>query len=305
MRLQPKNILCPTDLSEYSNHALDYAVALARKFQAKVHVCYTVDLSAAALNDAAAFVLPQARKDLLERARVEIDSLMAKRRVEYQTLLLDGEPSTEIARAATTVSADFVVCATHARSGWERWFAGSVTERLLHSIQCPLLVVHSPEHEFLTDEGRLRIRRVLLGYDFSPNSRDALATALSMAEEFQSELHLLHVLEPSIYQSLTKATGEISQALDDAVRGAVEEKLSALVPRIDHPWCEPKTAVAYGLPHVEIEAYASLKEVDLIVLGVRGLTLLDKVLLGSTTDRVLRHAPCPLLIVPPSATQES
>jgi len=186
-----------------------------------------------------------------------------------------------------------VITATHGRSGLTRFLLGSVTERLLRTLTCPLLVVRSPEHDFVAPAGdQIELRRVLVGCDFSPDSSLALQHALSLAQEFEAELHLMHVLEPS--------TG-LAEELQRSLMDALQQRLSALIPEAAQTWCRVTTTLSVGQPHEELSQYAVNHDIDLIVLGVRGHSLVERLLVGSTTDRVLRQAPCPVLSVHPTS----
>ena len=146
------------------------------------------------------------------------------------------------------------------------------------------------------------LRRILVGCDFSPDSTAALEYGLALARRFEAELHLIHSLEPTLYMYLNTTTGALAGDIERAVEGTVKHKLSALVPGESHPWCKVKTVFASGPPHAEIVKYARHEAADLIIVGRRGQGLLEKLLIGSTADRVLRQASCPVLVVQAAST---
>jgi nucleotide-binding universal stress UspA family protein len=303
MRVKFAKILCTTDLSAASNHALDYAIALGRRFGSKLLVSNTVNLGAAVgLYDSSSFVLTTTRDELVNAARARIQETMASVKtageVAWEPLVLEGEAASEISRAAEEHGVDLVITATHGRTGLKRFLLGSVTERLLHTLAAPFLVVRSPEHAFVAAAGGdVNLRRILVGCDFSPDAEVALQYGISLAQEFEAELHLLHVLEPTVYRHLGMATASLADDLEGAVRGVVERKLAELVPRHQYPWCVTRPAFASGAAHEGIVQHAVANAIDLIIVGVRGHNLLERILVGSTTDRVLRAAPCPVLAV--------
>ncbi|MBI4604982.1 MAG: universal stress protein, partial [Planctomycetes bacterium] len=218
MRVKPARILCATDFSPASNHALPYAVGFARKFQARLFVCHAVDISSLELSSAAEFVLPYTREELTQRAEREIQRHMAGAGVDWEPVLLQGEPATEVAGAAERLGVDLVVLATHGRSGLQRLIVGSVTERLLRVLRCPVLAVHAPERELVAPGTyELRLRRILVGCDFSSDSSRALEHAISLAQELQAEIHLVHVLEPSLHLHLSATTKALATELERAV----------------------------------------------------------------------------------------
>jgi nucleotide-binding universal stress UspA family protein len=139
-----------------------------------------------------------------------------------------------------------------------------------------------------------------VGCDFSPDSSLAFEYGLSLAQEFQAELHLAHVVEPPLYDDLIKPS-ESGEPFGQKLRKTVQEKLAAMVPEEARTWCNPVTTLLAGQPHEELVKYAVVNGLDLIVLGVRGHSLVETLFVGSTTDRVLRNSPCPVLSVQPKA----
>jgi nucleotide-binding universal stress UspA family protein len=300
MRVPLKRLIAATDFSDMADVAVHYGIRLAREFGAKLYLCHVIPFSSTvSLGEAASGVLSQHRH-LMDEAHARLGELMGDLPVEWEPVVRVGNPAEEVARVTAEKKADLAVCATHGRSGLRRLFLGSVAERLMRVLPCPLLVVR-PGKQGPADwtEESIRFQKVLLGSDFSPDSDLALAYALSLAQEFQSELHLVHVIEPPVYKNLLKP-GKEEEAELRRLRGLLKEKLPALVPQDARHWCTPVTALLAGQPYEELTKYAVVNEIDLIVLGVRGHGLVESLLMGSTTDRVIRQAPCPVLSVQPA-----
>jgi nucleotide-binding universal stress UspA family protein len=299
MRVHFRNILCATDFSEYSNLTIDYGTALAREFGAALVVCHVIDLSSVAIYGEFQLdpVGQQAR--IKEDAEQQLAAMLGHLPVRWEPLITVGKPAEEIARIVEEKQIDLVLSATRRRSGLKRLILGSVTEQLMRTLTCPLLVVHSPSHEFIDPrDQRVRLKKILIGCDFSDDSRLALSHGLSLAQEFESELHLVHVIEPPVYQDLVKAKPATPQGIkDNVLSDLLTKKLQALVPEEVRNWCSLHTILLEGPPYEELVAYAERNAVDMIVLGVRGYGLVKSLLVGSTTDRVMRHAPCPVLSV--------
>jgi nucleotide-binding universal stress UspA family protein len=234
-------------------------------------------------------------------------------------LQVKWEPHVEMGAIAHTVSdlvgmtqADLVVSASHGRSGLKRLLLGSVTEQLLRSIRRPFLVVTAPEkrdddiaEQRITRDTveNFRLKKILVGSDFSQDSTNAVTYGFSLAQDFQSELHLVHVVEPFAYSDALMPdpmTAEVRTDLDALLTG----RLESLVPAEARNWCDVKTSCLAGRPHEELVKYAVLHAVDLIILGIRGRGLVETLLLGSTTDRVIRRVTCPVLAVGPAADAE-
>lgn len=143
----------------------------------------------------------------------------------------------------------------------------------------------------------IQIRRILLPTDFSEFARCAARYACAFAEGFQSELHLLHVLETHVIATPDLAMGMAFPSYVEETRVAASKKLDDV---LDPAWRSRHTvhnAIAEGNPLVTIIRYAREHQIDLIVLGTHGRTGLSHVLLGSVAENVVRKAPCPVLTV--------
>jgi len=301
MRVLIKRILCATDFSDFSNHAIPYGIALAREFKAKLYVSHVIDLSSAAIYGEAVFALEEQQSRMTAYAQKEMTRLMGQQELDWEPLITVGNPANEIARLAADKQVDLAIAASHGRSGLKRLILGSVTERLMRTLPCPLWVVRSPERGFVTPATQaVQLKKILVGCDFSPDSSLAFEYGLSLAQEFQADLHLAHVVEPPLYDDLIKPS-ETREPFRQRLQKTVQEKLTAMVPEEARTWCNPVTTLLAGQPHEELIKYAVVNDLDLIVLGVRGHSLVETLFVGSTTDRVLRKAPCPVLSVQPMA----
>lgn len=173
---------------------------------------------------------------------------------------------------------------------------GSTAESICRSAPCPVLVVHTDEREFVTDAMSVELKRVLVAYDFSDYSELALKYGLSIAQEHQAELHLLHVLPP---RSVNEPEIAWLPVKGESAYHNAARRLQKVVPADTHLWCDVKTVVSEGHPYREILNYADRNEIDLISVGAHGAGFGMRALFGSNVDRVLRQAPCPVLVARP------
>jgi nucleotide-binding universal stress UspA family protein len=294
MRVQFKNILCATDFSDFSNHTIGYGVALAKEFEAKLFVSHVIDLSSVAIYGEFQLDPVGQQNRIVEDAAAQLKELTGDQPISWEPLITVGKPADEISRAVAEKDIDLVITATRGRAGLKRIILGSVTERLMRTLTCPLLVVNSPEHKFVSAADQaIKIKKILVGCDFSPDSGQALNHALSLAQEFQAELHLAHVIEPPTQPDLHKEDTPVSEEIQQDYRDLLTRKLKEMVPAEARLWCTPQTGLLEGQPYEEIVAYAESKNIDMIVLGVRGHGLVKTLFLGSTTDRVVRRSPVP------------
>lgn len=300
MRRQFRNIICATDFSEFTEGIVAYGIAMAKKYEATLYICHVVDLSTVSAYGEAVFDPIEYQQRFMESARREIDRLLDGAGIDYQPLITLGNTTDEIARLAKEYIADMVITATHGRSGLKRFFLGSVTERLMRTLPCPLLVLRSNEEA--TEQSlqqKFPFKKIMVGCDFSRDSELALEYSLSIAQEFESELHLVHVVEPSGYKDLFKLQNQTGEKFKEELYEMIKEKLNALVPRDALDWIHLDTRLLVGKPYAELIRYAGMHEIDMIALGIRGHGMVEELLVGSTTDRVIRQAPCPVLSICP------
>ena len=300
MREQIRKILCATDFSECSNAAVLLGVALAGEMDAMLYACHVIDVPFAGMYGEANPDPVQLERRSTAYARDYITGLIGDAEVDWESVITIGHTADEIARVAEERDVDLVISGSHGRSGLKRLVLGSVTERLMRILPCPLLAVRGTGLDCVRPSaGGRGFSRVLVGCDFSPYSSLAVHYGLSMAQEFQAELHLAHVLEWSKYKDMVASQETVLEAIRRDVRDRMREKLESLVPEEAQHWCTPVTTLLVGRPHEELTKYAVVNDVDLIVMGVRGGGVVETLFVGSNTDRVIRQAPCPVLSVRP------
>lgn len=292
-----KKILCPVDFFETSSRSVKYAKALAANYQAGVHVLHVV-----APVIPAAYGAPFSVTDMTEDLEKEARRLLEKFKksppagVPVTTEVALGDIDTEILRSVQKQKADLVVMGTHGRRGFERFVMGSTTERLIRRCPVPLITIGSGKKGAATPPD---IKRILVTTDFSEGTADALAYALSIAQECQAKLTLLHVLNDV-------AADVIGKYRESLIHG-IESQLQKLIPEEALNWCDAEIRVEIGLPWKLIPAIVKSGRFDLLVMNVHGKGLIDRALIGSTAERALRTATeiCPVLLVPPGVNRSS
>jgi len=271
-----KRILCPTDLSPYSGNAVRYALALARAHNAELILLYCTDS-------------PDGKAEFLDSVLDYIDPSDSRCRF---VVAPPDHVDERIMMQAQVDRVDLITMRSRRRPH-RAALLGSTAESVCRSAPCPVLVMHSDEHEFVNDDLKVDPKRILVAYDFSDYSELALKYGLSMAQEHQAELHLLHVLPPR-----SPNDPEIAwyPAKGKSAYHTAACRLQRVVPDEVHLWCGVKTAVSEGQPYREILNYAEKNEIDLISVGAHGAGFGMRALFGSNVDRVLRQAPCPVLV---------
>jgi universal stress protein A len=139
------------------------------------------------------------------------------------------------------------------------------------------------------------IQHLLVPFDFSPYAEQALAYAIGLAQTLQARLTLLHVRDTmswGVAQAEAMIPPSVRQELETSIAEEMEEPLA----RVHQAGLQGKTAIAQGVPFQTIIETARDNDVDLIVMGTHGRTGLTHVLMGSVAEKVVRLAPCPVLV---------
>jgi len=299
--LRFRHVLCPTDFSPFSADALSHAVAICRATGGELTI---VHVHPRELPVAAEFAyLSPAPLDPQERAalsaRLEAFAEPARARgVPTHTRLLEGQPSREIAQLAQELPADLLVVGLYSDARLKHLLLGSVTEELLRHAPCPVLTVRHGLGQ--APETGLPFRRVLCGADLRESGAEVVSCALSLAEAFGAELTLLHVLEHvpefELGSAMQFSMVEV-QTFRQALAEEARDKLRTAVPEEDRERLAVRDLVKAGTAHEQIVRVAREEGSQLIVVGAQGHSALERVLFGSTSRRVVRDAPCPVLVV--------
>lgn len=141
-----------------------------------------------------------------------------------------------------------------------------------------------------------KFQRILVAVDFSEESWRALACAAELAARFDASLTLVHVVEPHFGPPDTDVTALTGPGSDTEEHAEAKLELNALGEQMLGPCRVVETVVRAGLAFFEITEAAKALGADLIVIGTHGYTGIKRALIGSTAEKVVRHAPCPVLV---------
>jgi nucleotide-binding universal stress UspA family protein len=284
--------MCPVDFFPASKRAADYAIALAKAYESKLILLHVVSPVLPA-----SYELPIDAADILESmtnaSENEMKKLAARaqaKNVDADVIVRTGEIDLEIRSLVKDLNVDFIVMGTHGRRGFEKWFLGSVTERLLRRVDVPLLTIGAAANGTKTPTA---IRRILVTTDFSEGTADAIRYAFSIGQEYQAKVTVMHVLND--------VSVDVSGLYRDTLIKSIRSELEDLVPEEARDWCDISTRVETGQPWTRILDTAKRDKIDLLVMNVHGNGMLHRALVGSTAERVVRGSPAPVLLIPPSA----
>jgi nucleotide-binding universal stress UspA family protein len=288
-RVSFRNVLFLTDFSEPSERALPFAIGIARAYGSRTFVLHVLQPDPLLYSTPTSIaVVEEAQEDSAKAGMARLGAQLAG--LPHKKILEWGAgvwPSVE--RALKSSAIDLIVVGTHGRRGAEKLLLGSVAEDVFRRSPVPVLTVGPTVRNGV--HGGARFHSVLFATDFSFHSRAALPYALSLAQENQARLTLLHVVPHQ---------GASVSSLNQTALAAALSKLKELVPEGTDNWCQAETLVETGDPSSRILDMAGLQGADLIVLGVRSAveSLGAATHLGrATAHKIVAHAPCPVLTV--------
>jgi nucleotide-binding universal stress UspA family protein len=174
---------------------------------------------------------------------------------------------------------------------------GSTAETVCSTAPCPVLVTRAGRADHPSAINSLNFKRLLVAYDFSNDSQWASRYGLSLAQQYQSDLHLLHVMtEPKLEPAELTSAAETNKGRDPITAGRLDESVFADT----HQQGQIIHSVRVGRrPYREIVSYAIEHNIDLICIGAHGQGFRLETVFGSNTDRVLRTAPCAVFVARP------
>ena len=273
-----RQILSPVDFSDLSAHALRYASMLTRCGSARLVVAYAQSFSPPPyFTEGQVGELERQFHDAFQGAEAALRrfvdaELNAEAASATEVRIVEAMPVDAIRRLTREIKADLIVMGTHGRGGVNRLMLDSVTERLLRESEVPVLTVHGDTAAAVTPP-----KNILCPVNNTPAAREALLMAAHLARCFGGNVVALHVKE-----------GHAGQAMGD---------LCAWVPDEIRSHCTIKELTREGEAAEEIVSLAKETPCDLLVIGARHRLFFDSTVLGSTTARVVRHAPCAVLTV--------
>jgi nucleotide-binding universal stress UspA family protein len=254
-RLKLQNILFTTDFSPASKTALPYVLAFAKWYDAKVFVAH-------AIPPEPPLSVPL---DLLSReddpywqgARHGFEKFLAEdplREAKHEVVMEQGDLGQVMNHIIRTQNIDLVILGTHGRQGLKKFVLGSSAEQIFRQANCPVMTVGPHAAHEWVEFGAFK--HVIFATDFSPASLHALPYALSMAQETDAQVTLLHLI------SL------VPMEQQEEVRARALERLKTLLPPGSATWCEPRFSVRLEFASDGILREAEEQKADLIVMGV-------------------------------------
>ena len=207
--------------------------------------------------------------------------------VPIETAVITGKPDKDIIKFAREANTDLIIMSTHGRSGLTRWSFGRTAEKVLRRAPCPTVILRS---EQAIEPGKFD--RVLLPLDGSPLAERVLTPALDMVQALGVELYLIRVVEPGSFYGFGHNDDAVEAELEVAQTYLAEVRdrwLPEGVPVHNH--------VAVGSATDVIVDYAKAQKIGLILLSSRGISGFDNWMFGSVAERLMKGAPCAILVI--------
>jgi len=278
-----KRILVPTDFSEHSRKALQYATFLAELGKGSITLLHVDEFDVSPLGyfkieEESVLAYRRKKAEFFQEKFKSLQRDIVPDSVPLETLVLSGRSYKVIIEEAEREHYDLIVIATHGLTGISSQILGSTAERVVRFSRIPVLSLRDSD-----PSRKVKISRVLCPTDFSPSANIALTYALSLAHELHAKLYVQHISELE--------------------SGADERDVMQVKPNLDEYYEKAEEVNAEFIfdrdiePSNSIIRFAEDREIDLIVMSTHGRKGLRRVYIGNNTAEVVRQAPCPVLTV--------
>jgi nucleotide-binding universal stress UspA family protein len=292
--MQIKQILVPTDFSENAQHALDYAIDLAKQSSAKVHLLHTPVIPTYLLMDLSYSPGPEAITRILNDAQDSLDA-EAKRveeaGVEHFSAIREGTVHEMIRDYAREHEIDLVVVGTHGRSGVSKLMYGSVTERVVKTVHTPIIVV---------PPGRGQPpKSIVICYDFSGPAKRAAEIAAAIHGVVKGPLHIVHSYLDvwGEYTDRGAVVGDAAEKRREALRLGLHDMLMNDAKELFPSDAEAtEVHLVTGDPADSILTVTKDVGATLICAGTTGKSGIERLLIGSVARRLLHESTVPVLL---------
>jgi nucleotide-binding universal stress UspA family protein len=276
-----KNILFATDFSEASMDALPYAAGIARKLGSSIYLCHIVEPNALVAR------APEAAPSLYEGMRNQAVAQLAAlehssnlNEIEAKTVVGTGAIGDALPDLVVEKKIDLVVMGTHGRTGMRRFLLGSAVEAVCRVATCPVLTVGPA----LAPRMATAFSRILFPTDLSEDSKRILPYLRQMAEEYRSEITVLHVMPEEL------VTDPDAAKLAEPIRSTLIHTFEPELPGLNVEFL-----IGFGETVETVLRTARAEKADLIAMGIHNAFLPGVQLRSSTAYRIMAGAHCPVL----------
>jgi nucleotide-binding universal stress UspA family protein len=288
-------VFCAVDFSETASLAVTHATQLARRHKAGLVLGHVVE-PLPVISYPILMVPADAESELHRFASKRLDELAGTVRrsgLTVSTVVEHGPPGLQLIEMAEKAHSDILVIGTRGLMGFEHLMLGSTAEYVVRRSTCPVLTVHPAD-----SSPRDPVETVIIPTDLGPDAVDAAGAFTRVFDGVDRPLVLLvfadptpPYLEPFQHETLEK-WGQPDMRKEDIV-----ERMSPTLAKLEGAGFEVETKILDGGPVQAVTEFAKERGVDMIVMATHGRSALANMLVGRTAQRIVQHAPCPVLTV--------
>jgi nucleotide-binding universal stress UspA family protein len=289
-----KKILYPTDFSHCADQAFDYAIHLARRYQAEIHILHAIVM---ANPDNYFRNIEEIYNQLKEIAETKTDEAIKAHNAQdlkIEKLQLPAvSAGTMIPGYAKEYDIDLIVMGTHGRRGLGHLLLGSISEEVVRTAHCPILTIRERKEPMPAE----KVERILVPIDFSQHSRNSLIYARELAASYGARLQLLHIIEIPNYPPFYLVDAISPTGAAPNLEDISKTELERFYNETEGPVVPIETHSVTGKAANSVIEFAQKNATDLIVISTHGRSGFEHMLLGSVAEKVARMSPCPVFTV--------
>jgi acetoin utilization deacetylase AcuC-like enzyme/nucleotide-binding universal stress UspA family protein len=290
-----ESILCAVDLSPASQLVAAWAKLFAIKMHHPLLLMHAIHMPSDPIHPSPGIIGGDDSSHREARCRAALRTLMPPEEASWSVEIVFGDPAEMVQQYCRTHSVALVVAGSQGFSGLKRFLLGTVVERMARMLPCPLLVVRPNRTE------PPRIRTIGVCCDRTRSGQALVVQAAALAQAFDADLNIFSALEAALDIAIQEPGelpyGQAQMELQTRWR----KKLASIVPAEIRDSINIAIHLAFGEASDEIPMLVRNEGLDLLLVGVRNRSILGQWMAGSTTEALLRQAPCPVLAVPADA----
>ncbi len=288
-----KKILVPIDFSDFSDNALDYALFLADELGSQLCILHVMSTYRESSDEkiylqAIEESLQAREKELKEKIQALLNAVTSRGLTIKTDIIRSLSVPAGIINYLEEGDFDLVIMGNQGKTGISNWLPGSVSEKIIRLSPVPVLTIHK-------DWTKREINKILVPVDFSEGSRQVTRWAQEISESLKAKLEFLFVIEEDDYPDMYNIRFHFEEKENEKLEKEILENLADFT---GIPLDRAEYTIKVGLAHHEIKEYSEESPVDLITMSKTGQNLFDKILIGSTTERIIRISICPVLTIP-------
>jgi len=299
MELQVKRVLCTVDLSKATPTLIDFATSLSCRYEATLFIFHALYHAPDTFTGSDELERKRSLTEWANDARRQIESFMPEAPCRWQTMVVEGEPVEAAARVVREQQIDLAITRRQSFSALRKIFRWTLIERLARHLSTPLLIL-PPAGK--SDAKMIRphqvFERIVLACDLKTHGQQARQLVFGLARDFGTHLHLFHAMEAPMDERLVNPTEGPYWQVQEELQKKLRQKLFTLGTPLRHTSVELSAALRPGPAAESVCDYAGSVGATLVAVGARRHGKLGKLLIGSTTETLLRNAPCAVLVLP-------